>query len=55
MITKGIADMWDYLKWMRLLHLTARPDQHHAMQVLERRGKRFLVHFGIDNAVELAR
>jgi hypothetical protein len=53
MITRGVADMWDYLTWLRVLRLTVTPEQHRAMQILERRGLRFLVDFGTDNAISL--
>ena len=55
MIRGRVADMWRYLADLRLLGMKVRPDQHHAMQRLERAGKRFLVDFGIDNAVSLSK
>jgi hypothetical protein len=50
-----VADMYDYLKVFRQMGIRVRPDQHQAMQYLERRGYKFLVDFGYDNAVELAK
>ncbi len=55
MIRGRVADMWRYLTDLRVLGMKVRPDQHHAMQRLERSGKRFLVDFGTDNAVRLAK
>jgi hypothetical protein len=54
MLKGRVADMYDYLKVLRQLGIRVRPDQHQAMQYLERKGYRFLVDFGYNNAVEKA-
>jgi len=46
--------MYDYLKMLRRMGIRVRPDQHQAMQYLERKGYKFLSHFGYENAVDLA-
>jgi hypothetical protein len=46
--------MRGYLDSIRLLGVTLTPEQHVAFTFLESRGLRFLVHFGLSNAIEKA-
>ena len=48
--------MSDYRRWLSRLNLQLPTlAQHRACLYLERHGKRFLIDFGIQNCVELAR
>lgn len=46
---------YEYAYWLRKLQIRVGPKQHMAMKYLENVGKRFLVDFGYENAIEMAR
>jgi hypothetical protein len=46
---------YDYATWCRRLGIRLSPKQHMAAKYLEQRGRRFMVHFGYQNAIGLAR
>ena len=44
----------DYMQACRWIGVTLTPEQHVAFALLESRGFRFLVHFGVQNAIAKA-